>query len=164
MRTPIFLSKHVFLVLIVSLVSVLGTGCSEDPALATGNDVYSKYCVTCHQADGAGIPGAFPTLQDTEWVNGDKGRLIRLVLRGMQGPIEVKGESFSNVMTPHDFLSDAQVAAVITFVRQGFSNNSDEVTENEVMRVRSSLTGKGLFMASELKFRTGIPELEVETE
>ena len=147
------------------VVALVGLGalsaCGSDPVLETGEQVFTKYCVTCHQADGTGIPGAFPTLHETEWVNGDKGRLIRLVLRGMQGPIEVNGESFSNVMTPHAFLTDEQVASVLTFVRQEFGNDSDAVTAAEVAAVRSSETGEGLYIASELKYRTGIPETPI---
>ncbi|NNF03047.1 MAG: cytochrome c, partial [Rhodothermales bacterium] len=76
-------------------------GCSPSEQYLTGEAVYSKYCVTCHQADGQGIPGAFPPVAGAEWVDGDPGRLIRLVLNGMQGPITVRGEEYNNVMTPH---------------------------------------------------------------
>ncbi|NQV72341.1 cytochrome c [bacterium] len=142
-------------------VALLLSGCSKDPMLVSGQDVFTKYCATCHQQDGKGISGAFPSLYDSEWVSGDKGRLIRLVLRGMQGPIVVKGETYNNVMTPHSFLTDEQVASVLTFVRQEFDNDADKVEAGEVAVVRASLTSDELYIASELENLLGIPSLEI---
>ncbi len=101
-----------------ALIVLLGLGaCQESQQARSGSNIYDRFCVTCHQADGMGIPGAFPPVYESEWVNGDVGRLIRLVLNGMQGPMTVNGERYNNVMTPHDFLDDAQIAAVLsTFV------------------------------------------------
>jgi len=142
---------------------VLGTslaGCQPQsvPATATGQEIYTQYCAQCHQADGNGIERAFPPLRGTDWVNGDKGRLIRLVLYGMSGPIEVNGERYNNAMTPHGFLSDEQVAAVLTFVRSSFENTADAVTADEVTRVRMSEGERGLFQADELTHLLGIPD------
>ena len=97
-------------------------------------------------------------MHNSEWVQGDKGRLIRLALRGMQGPIVVHQKPFNNVMTPHDFLENNQIAAVLTFVRGSFGNDADAVSESEVERVRVSLTSDELFVASELEGLLGIPE------
>ena len=145
-------------------VAVLGTavsGCQKDPVLATGQDVFTKYCATCHQQDGQGIDGAFPSLHASEWVNGDTGRLIRLTLRGMQGAIVINGKTYNNAMTPHGFLTDDQIAGVLTFVRQEFSNSADPVTSEEVAAVRSSLVSDDMYIASELEHLTGIPEAPV---
>ena len=144
--------------------ALLLSGCSKDPMLVTGQDVFTKYCATCHQQDGNGITGAFPSLHDSEWVSGDKGRLIRLVLRGMQGPIVVKGETFNNVMTPHAFLTDDQIASVLTFVRQEFDNDGDKVEAEEVALVRASLTSDELFQASVLEQLVGMPTEEATEE
>lgn len=105
--------------------------------METGQQVYGQYCVVCHQQDGGGVPGAFPPLQETEWVNGEKDTLISIVLNGLQGEITVKGEKYNSVMTPHNFLSDDEVAAVLTYVRQSFGNKSSEVTAEEVAAVRN---------------------------
>lgn len=123
-----------------------------------GEQVYRTYCGTCHQADGQGIPGAFPPLAETEWVNGDKGRLIRLVLNGMQGPISVNGSEYNNMMTPHNFLSDEQVAAVLSYVRNNFGNKAEVVQTEEVTKVREATNKEGLWDASELESMTGIPD------
>ncbi len=104
--------------------------------MEAGKTVYNSYCIACHQRDGSGVPGAFPPLKETEWVNGEKETLISVVLNGLQGPIEVNGEQYNNIMTPHDFLSDDEVAAVLTYVRNSFGNSASEVTAEEVADLR----------------------------
>lgn len=110
-------------------------------AIEQGKTVYGQYCVACHQADGNGVAGAFPPLTKSEWIEGDKTRLIGLVLNGMQGPITVKGEEYNNVMPPHGFLSDEDIAATLTYVRQAFGNSASEITTAEVAEVRASAEG-----------------------
>ena len=107
-------------------------------AIEQGKTVYGQYCVACHQADGKGVAGAFPPLIKTEWVEGEKEKLITLVLNGMQGPITVNGEEYNNVMPPHGFLSDEDIAATLTYVRQAFGNDASEITTAEVTEVRAS--------------------------
>ncbi len=104
--------------------------------MEAGQTVYNSYCIACHQQDGSGVPGAFPPLKETEWVNGKKVTLISIVLNGLQGPIEVNGEQYNNIMTPHDFLSDDEIASVLTYVRKSFGNNSSEVNTDEVAALR----------------------------
>lgn len=106
--------------------------------MEAGKTVYNSYCIACHQQDGSGVPGAFPPLIETEWVNGEKDTLISIVLNGLQGPIEVNGEQYNNIMTPHNFLSDDEVAAVLTYVRKSFGNNSSEVSAEEVTALREN--------------------------
>lgn len=150
--------RNSFFALILGLAFV--AGCASEPAPDSGEAIFAKYCATCHQADGAGVEGAFPTLHQTEWTEGDKGRLIRLVLFGMQGPIEIKGVSYNNVMTPHGFLTDEQVAAVLTFVRSNFENDADAVTAEEVALVRAAEGDHELYESSRLYYRIGIPEAD----
>lgn len=101
-----------------------------------GEKIYSTYCVSCHQSDGEGDRARFPPLRGSEWVNGDKDRLISVVLNGLSGPIMVKGQSFSGVMPGNDFLTDDQIAKVLTYIRSSFENNSGAILEKEVTRVR----------------------------
>ncbi|MFP4092968.1 MAG: c-type cytochrome [Cyclobacteriaceae bacterium] len=107
--------------------------------MEAGQTVYNSYCIACHQKDGSGVPGAFPPLKETDWVQGDKEKLISIVLNGLQGPITVNGEQYNNVMTPHNFLSDDEVAAVLTFVRNSFGNNASEVMAEEVAALRDQV-------------------------
>lgn len=106
--------------------------------MPSGTKVYNTYCAPCHQRDGNGAVGRIPPLRNTDWVRGDKKRLINLVLNGMDGEIEVNGEVYDNVMPPHQFLTDEQLATVLTFVRQSFENNASKITIEEVKKARQS--------------------------
>jgi len=100
---------------------------------------YYTYCSPCHQKDGKGATGRFPTLNGTDWVTGDKERLINIVLKGMEGSIVVNDEVFNGVMPQHGFLSDAEIADLITYLRSNFGNDADAVTEKEVSNLRMGL-------------------------
>ena len=104
--------------------------------LSAGEKLYNTFCGTCHQRDGGGAPGRFPPLGDTEWVTGDKTRLIDLVLNGMQGPVEVRGELYDAVMPGHRFLSDDDLATVLSYIRQHFGNAASAVSAAEVQARR----------------------------
>jgi mono/diheme cytochrome c family protein len=134
-----------------------GDGSSERTPEERGQRIYRAYCLSCHQADGSGIAGMYPPLQQTDWVEGDTGRLIRLVINGVAGPIEVKGEMYNNVMPAHGNLSDNQIADVLTFVRQSFGNDASAVTADDVYAVRSTNEQRGMWRASDLEHATGIP-------
>ena len=121
---------------------VLGFSVMNPPPptpLDDGEAVYMSRCMSCHQVDGAGIAGVFPPLNETEWVVGDKGRLIRIVLDGMMGETEVKGVVYSGAMPPwKTFLTDEEVAAVLTYIRTAWDNDASKVTPQEVALVRKA--------------------------
>jgi mono/diheme cytochrome c family protein len=100
-----------------------------------GKAVFEQNCLPCHQADGSGVPNLAPPLIKGTFVGGDKTRLIRIVLEGLQG-VEINGEYYANPMPSFGFLSDPEIAAVLTFVRNNFSNNAEAVTIGEVQQVR----------------------------
>lgn len=104
--------------------------------MAAGKEVYDQYCKVCHMVNGSGVPNLNPPLKDTDWVTGDKERLIGVVLNGLSDPIEINGETFQNAMAPHNFLSDEQIANVLTYIRGSFGNEASEVTAAEVAAVR----------------------------
>ncbi|MEP7251913.1 MAG: c-type cytochrome [Ginsengibacter sp.] len=101
-----------------------------------GRQVYNIYCIACHQGNGRGDGSRFPPLDSSEWVLGDKKRLIGVLLNGLEKPITVNGKTFNNLMPPHSFLSDEQMASVLTYIRQGFSNKSSAITPAEVAKER----------------------------
>jgi glucose/arabinose dehydrogenase len=105
--------------------------------VAGGEKVYTVYCGTCHQRNGQGASGRFPPLAGASWVTGDKNILIGIVLKGLEGRIEVNGEAYENTMPQHSFLTDEEVANVLTYIRQNFGNKSSEITAGEVAAVRS---------------------------
>ena len=108
----------------------------------SGAQVYGARCASCHQSNGQGVANAFPTLVGTRWVE-SKGQIIRLVLHGLQGEIEVLGETYNgNMPAWGDVLSDKEIAAAITYVRQSWENDYPEVTVDEVSAVRAATEGR----------------------
>jgi glucose/arabinose dehydrogenase len=100
-----------------------------------GEEVYRNFCLVCHQADGNGVPGMHPSLKGSDWVTGDKERLIRIVLEGKEGEIEINGEIYNNIMPPLPQLDAKQIAEVLSFIRLSFGNDASEVTAEEVQEV-----------------------------
>lgn len=105
-----------------------------------GEKLYKTYCISCHQGDGKGDGNRFPPLNGSEWVNGNKERLINVILKGLEGQITVKGNSFEGVMPKHDFLPDADIAKVLSYLRSNFTNNSGVIREAEVAAIRKKLS------------------------
>ncbi|MCU0393188.1 MAG: cytochrome c [Thermoflexibacter sp.] len=103
-----------------------------------GKGTYATYCTVCHQMDGKGVPNMYPPLANKDWVGGDKTRLIKIVLNGLSEPITVNGEKYNAVMASHDFLSDKQIADVLSYVRKSFGNDYEAITEAEVSEVRKN--------------------------
>jgi mono/diheme cytochrome c family protein len=104
-----------------------------------GKRVYDLYCLACHQADGSGVPRMNPSIVKTKWVLGDKKTLITILLKGMDEEIQVNGETFHNVMAPHDHLKDQEIADVLTYIRNSFGNKASAVTSAEVKSVRDKM-------------------------
>jgi putative membrane-bound dehydrogenase-like protein len=102
-----------------------------------GAEIYGLTCVACHQPTGAGMEGAFPPLDGSDWVTGDPSVPIRIVIGGMQGPVTVSGKEYNSVMPPHLDLDDQKISDVLTFVRQNWSNDAPPVTPAEVKEVRA---------------------------
>jgi mono/diheme cytochrome c family protein len=111
------------------------------PAPAPGADAYAV-CQTCHQANGEGLPNAFPSLVGSEYVNGPGGPHIAIVLKGLTGPITVKGQTFTGVMAPWESLGDDQIAAAINYERASWGNSGAPVTQADVARIREAVKGR----------------------
>lgn len=139
--------------------AVLATSHSQ---AADGKAVYAT-CQACHQADGKGLPGAFPPLAESEWVNGPVENLIRIQLRGLQGPITVKGQQFNSVMPPNATMSDDEIAAVLTYVRSNFGNKSSAVTADQVKALRSE-AGKPMLKVEDLVDPSKAPVADTKEE
>lgn len=106
-------------------------------ASTRGKEVYTNLCLACHQADGSGVPNLNPPLIKTQWVLGNKNPLIEMVLKGSQGKVEIDGEKFHNTMPALSYLTDQQIADVLTYVRNSFGNKASLVTPAEVKAVRA---------------------------
>lgn len=127
------------------MVSNVQPGSSDDP-MKKGADIYKSICLPCHQASGMGAPGQFPPLIGSDWVNVEgPNRMLRIVLNGLNGPIEVNGESWSGAMPGFGDLiaSDEDLAAVITYVRNSWGNEASFCTPEEAAAVRADSGDRG---------------------
>ncbi|RZK19871.1 MAG: cytochrome c [Hymenobacter sp.] len=119
------------------------TALAADPSpaasLTRGAVVYKNVCITCHQADGGGLPPINPPLIKTTYVLGDKAKLAHIVLAGLAEPIEIDGEDYKQHMPAQDYLTDQQIADVLTYVRNSFGNKASAVQVAEVKAVRATL-------------------------
>ncbi|MBT5926819.1 MAG: hypothetical protein HOH33_09385, partial [Verrucomicrobia bacterium] len=90
----------------------------------------------------------FPPLAESEWVSGNPDRLIKLTLHGLLGPIEVKGVKYQGLvpMTPFKGLSDEELSAVLTYVRNSFGNIGSVILPNQIEAVRKATRDQKGFM------------------
>jgi mono/diheme cytochrome c family protein len=107
--------------------------------VANGKAVYLRVCFVCHQPTGLGLPGAFPPLAGSSIVTeADPGKIIRIVLHGLQGPVEVKGATYNSIMPPPvPALTDKEIADVLTYVRSEWGNQAAPVTIEAVTAIRA---------------------------
>lgn len=128
---------------------------AQETAFLKGKEIFERegFCSTCHQPDGKGLEASgFPPLKGTKWVLGNEDRLIKVVLNGMLGPIEVLGKKYPGQvpMTPFGgLLKDDEIAAVLTYVRNSFGNNAPPITAEKVAQVRSATKDKKGFYSPE---------------
>lgn len=109
-----------------------------------GKKIFSANCQTCHQANGLGVAGQYPPLAGSEIVNGGSRRPVMIVLKGLQGPLTVKGQHFGTaVMQPWEkTLNDEKIADVLTYVRQEWGNTAGPVAKESVAAMRKELAGR----------------------
>lgn len=103
------------------------SGAAARGAAIDGRQVFAANCAACHQATGKGLPGVFPPLAGSEWVQGDERVLANILLHGLNGEIEVSGTVFRGAMPAFGQLSDAELAAVASFVRAEWGNKAPAI-------------------------------------
>ncbi len=125
--------------------------------MAMGKEIFNRdgYCATCHQPDGEGLTASgYPPLAESEWVNGSQERLIKLTLKGIYGPMTIKGKKYEGraPMTPYEgLLNDEEIANVLSYVRSSFGNKSLPVSADLVKKIRAEIKDKkGFYTADEL--------------
>ena len=130
------------LIIVVSCFLALLSRAQKNTVLSStmspGNKIYTQHCQTCHQVDGVGAQNMIPPLIKTNYVLGDKVRLIKIVLNGMKGEITVNGELYEGEMPPQASLKDDEIAAVLTYIRNSFGNKASAVTVGEVKKIRAA--------------------------
>ncbi|WP_020527648.1 PQQ-dependent sugar dehydrogenase [Flexithrix dorotheae] len=108
-----------------------------DNYVNTGLSLYQRNCMPCHQENGNGVPDLIPPLSETEWVTGDKDKLIATVLNGLSDEIEVNGKLYNQEMPGFaTSLNDGEIAEILTFIRSNFGNNASEISRLEVNLIR----------------------------
>jgi mono/diheme cytochrome c family protein len=129
----------------IAMSSVGGLPAGAATTAPDGRQVYQK-CAVCHQATGQGLPGAFPPLAGSEWATAANAALpIRIVLHGLQGPVMVKNQRFNSAMPAYGTgqpLSNAEVAAVVTYIRSAWGNKASAVTEDDVGKEKTATASR----------------------
>ncbi len=128
-----------------------------------GAAVYKRICSNCHQPSGGGSQGqGAPPLDGSEWVTAEgPERMIRIVNNGLTGPVDVKGQTWASGAMPNvgANLSDKEVADVLTYIRNAWSNTGGPVAPEKVASVREEISGRGTIPwtapeLEEVKFKT----------
>ena len=102
-----------------------------------GAAVFAGNCVACHQANGLGLSGIFPPLAGSRWVLENDARLVQILLHGLNGELEVLGVSYNGVMPAFGQLSDAELAAVLTYIRSAWDNDAAAISAQQVAAGRA---------------------------
>ncbi len=108
----------------------------------SGKQTFAGLCAACHQPTGKGLEGLAPPLVDSEWVNGDPDRIVKVIMHGLRGPIKVKGVAYSYDMPAAGFLTDEQIAGVLTYIRREWDHEAAPVTLDLVQKIRAETKGR----------------------
>ncbi len=109
---------------------------SFEEQMKFGKQIYMQTCFACHQAEGQGVPNAFPPLAKSDYLNADVDRAIDVVVNGLTGEITVNGEKYNSVMT-RQMLSSEEIANVLTYVYNSWGNSEKVVTKAMVDKVKN---------------------------
>ncbi len=109
-----------------------------------GKKIFSAFCATCHQMTGLGVAGQYPPLAGSEYVNGGTHRLGMILLKGLVGPVKVKGAQYgaAQMQSWEGTLTDQKIADVLTFIRQEWGNTGGPVSAEGVSALRKELAGR----------------------
>ena len=115
---------------------------ASDDQMKRGAAVYARTCIACHQPTGMGLPPVFPPIANAPIVVGNPELPIKFILQGLMGPITVNGMTYNSMMPPVPGVSDAEIADVLTYVRQSFGNKGNPVSADQVKAVRAATAGR----------------------
>ena len=133
--------------------AVAATVAQVDP-IAEGQKLFTT-CAACHQATGMGVPGVFPPLAGSEWVQGDEQRVVRIVLSGLSGPVKVKGATYSvsamPAFGPGGYgWSDEKISYVLSYVRSSWGNKAPIIKPETVAAIRTKIGQRKAWSEAEL--------------
>ena len=137
--------QRIFITVVIVLLCIAGASAQSSNKLvaasaARGKTVYLQRCMVCHQADGGGVPKLNAPLDGSSAVNGtDVAKLIKYIVKGFNDRVEIDGEFYENAMPAAADLTDQQIADVLTFIRNSWTNKAGPVTTLQVKQTRSKL-------------------------
>ena len=106
--------------------------------IESGKQLFTSKCSLCHQANGMGLAGQFPPLAGSRWATSDPGLIVNIILKGLKGPIVVKGETYGQALNMIPIpLNDREIASITTYVRKTWGNQASEITKEEVSGFRA---------------------------
>ncbi len=120
------------------LLSAFTVAAPDQAVMAKGEKVYKGYCMTCHQATGKGMSTIYPPLAKSDYLTKkSKSDVIRTVVFGLSGKIQVNGKNFNGVMTPiPGSYKNEDIAAVLTYVYNSWGNAGGAITVKDVEAAR----------------------------
>ncbi len=153
------LTLFVFLLVMGGVTTIVGAQSKDDAVhsaefasanaatmserMANGERLYMANCAACHQADGSGLNGAFPPLAASDYIAGDPMKAVTAVLNGLSGPITVNGLDYNSVMPNLSYMTDSEVADVVTYIVNSFGNEGGQIDAALVAAVRGGDLVKG---------------------
>lgn len=116
-----------------------------------GQKLFKRKCASCHQKDGNGLKGSFPPLNKSHWVTRTKEIPTKILLKGLEGEIEVNGTIYDGNMPSFQKLSDADIANILTYIRNSWNNKAEPIADTFVKEVREKYESRSqAWKASEL--------------
>ena len=103
-----------------------------------GEALFQANCAACHQANGQGLPGAFPPLAGSDYIAQNPKVLMEVTLQGKQGKMTVNGKEYNNIMPSMSYLSDGDLAAITTYVLNSWGNPGGKITTKEIKKFREA--------------------------
>lgn len=110
--------------------------------LGNGKNIYLMQCQQCHQSEGLGLPGVYPPLSESPWLNDDGERIVKLLLFGMNGPLQLMGKNYNGNMPSFGALRDIEINSVVNYIRDEWGNNDLSVDENLVKNIRDKYSNR----------------------
>jgi mono/diheme cytochrome c family protein len=126
------------LLFLLSLIPFLRMGSTPPPSKQeNGEALYYKHCKSCHMKKGQGLFRLYPPLTDSNWVGNDS-LIVRNITRGISGPIEVNGKEYDREMPPVKGLTNAEIAAIINYIRTTITEINKPISAQKVGELRGS--------------------------
>ncbi len=106
--------------------------------ISPGEAAFRKNCLTCHQADGSGVPDMYPSLNKAELVTGPPEGIIKAIIFGIKGPSVINGQTYAQPMPPLSHLTDSTIAGLVNYVKKRWGDSESAVTAEDVRKIRAA--------------------------